>query len=96
VFGIGFWELAIIAVVALLVAGPQRLPEIARETGRVIAGLRRLLAEARRDLQRELHLEEDRELAHKIAELERLMQNAPDRSAPAISDQDNSLPRRQD
>ncbi|AFJ03117.1 Twin-arginine translocation protein TatB [Methylophaga frappieri] len=32
-FDIGFWELILIAVVALLVVGPERLPKLARVTG---------------------------------------------------------------
>ena len=40
-FGIGFPELVVIAVLALLVLGPQRLPELARAIGRGVAGLKR-------------------------------------------------------
>ena len=40
-FGIGFPELVVIVVLALLVLGPQRLPELARALGRGVAGLKR-------------------------------------------------------
>ena len=32
-FDIGFWELSLIAVIALLILGPERLPRAARELG---------------------------------------------------------------
>jgi len=40
-FGIGFPELVVILVLALLVLGPERLPEVARALGRGLAELKR-------------------------------------------------------
>lgn len=40
-FDIGFQELIMIAVVALVVVGPKRLPELAKTAGRVFADLKR-------------------------------------------------------
>lgn len=40
-FGIGMPELLVILVVALVVLGPQRLPELARQIGKAMAELRR-------------------------------------------------------
>ena len=37
-FGIGMPEVAVIIVVALLVLGPKRLPEVARALGKGLAG----------------------------------------------------------
>ncbi|MDH5409282.1 MAG: Sec-independent protein translocase protein TatB, partial [Gammaproteobacteria bacterium] len=42
-FDIGFWELAIIAVVGLLVIGPERLPGVARTAGMWIGRTRRFI-----------------------------------------------------
>ena len=38
----GFWELCVIALVALIVLGPERLPSVARSAGRIMANLRRV------------------------------------------------------
>ena len=63
-FDIGFPELLIVALVLLLVVGPERLPEVLRTVGRVVGSARRsfdtLKAELERevgadDLRRELH-----------------------------------------
>jgi sec-independent protein translocase protein TatB len=50
VFGIGMTELLVVLVVALLVLGPKRLPEIARSLGRGMAEFRRASTELRSSL----------------------------------------------
>jgi TatA/E family protein of Tat protein translocase len=49
-FDIGFSEMLIILVVALLVLGPKRLPEIARSLGRGLAEFRRTSEDIRRSV----------------------------------------------
>lgn len=53
-FGIGIPELLVIAVVATFVFGPDRLPEFARQAGRMIRQLRKLSQQARDDIRSEL------------------------------------------
>jgi len=54
VFDVGFWEIAIIAVIALIILGPERLPRAARTAGLWVGKARRTLAEVKRDIDREL------------------------------------------
>jgi sec-independent protein translocase protein TatB len=53
-----FWELALIAVIALLVVGPERLPELARQAGSRIGKAKRFVGSVRADIERELEAEE--------------------------------------
>ena len=54
-FDIGFAELVIIAVVALLVVGPERLPETIRTVSAWVGRLRRGFNDIKREVQQELH-----------------------------------------
>jgi len=57
-FDIGFWELLLIAVVALLVIGPERLPGVARKTGLWVGKMRRFVASVKADVDREIAADE--------------------------------------
>ena len=61
--GIGAWELFLIFVVALLVFGPRRIPELARGLGKGLHEIRRLSTE----LHREIHLAEAEDEQRKMA-----------------------------
>ena len=52
--GIGLPEFFVIAVVGMLVFGPDRLPEFARQAGRMVRQLRTLSRQARDDIRAEL------------------------------------------
>jgi len=54
VFGIGLPELAVIIVVAVVVFGPDRLPDFARQAGRFVRQVRRFTQAARDDIRSEL------------------------------------------
>jgi sec-independent protein translocase protein TatB len=60
-FDIGFWELCLIAVVALIVFGPEKLPGAARSAGLWIRRARRFMATIKQEIDRELHLQEARD-----------------------------------
>ena len=53
-FGVGLPELAVIAFVAILVFGPDKLPDFARQAGRMARKVREFAHEARDELREEL------------------------------------------
>ena len=53
-FGIGFGEFVVIAFLAVLVFGPDKLPELAQQAGRFLRQLRRFATNARDELRNEL------------------------------------------
>lgn len=57
-FDVGFSELVLISVIGLLVLGPQRLPKVAAEIGKWIGRARRTATQLRRQLEREIELED--------------------------------------
>ncbi|WP_323846283.1 Sec-independent protein translocase protein TatB [Microbulbifer magnicolonia] len=63
-FDIGFFELLLIGVVALLVVGPERLPDAVRTTSRWWSSIKRTLHNAREELEREVGADEIRRELH--------------------------------
>ena len=61
-FDIGFSELLVIAVVALIVIGPERLPKVARTMGHLFGRMQRYVNDVKADISREMELEELRKL----------------------------------
>lgn len=53
-FDIGFWELLVIAVVLLLVMGPERLPEVAKQAAFLVRKARQGMYRLRSEMQDEL------------------------------------------
>ncbi len=69
-FGIGMPELVIILVIALVVIGPHKLPELARSLGKGLAEFKRASEDFKRDLEQEAnkHDQDERErIAREIA-----------------------------
>jgi sec-independent protein translocase protein TatB len=58
VFDVGFSELMVIAVVALIVIGPERLPRVARTMGHLFGRLQRYVNDVKADINREIELDE--------------------------------------
>ncbi|WP_018508755.1 Sec-independent protein translocase protein TatB [Thiobacillus thioparus] len=57
-FDIGFSELVVIGVVALIVIGPERLPKVARTAGHLYGRLQRYVSSVKSDIGREIQLDE--------------------------------------
>jgi sec-independent protein translocase protein TatB len=65
-FDIGFTELVVIAVVALIVIGPERLPKTARTMGHLFGRLQRYVNDVKADINREIELDELRKLQKEV------------------------------
>lgn len=65
-FGIGFPELLLIAVLALVVIGPKRLPDLAKALGRGFAEFRRATDELKQSFEEETRVARARELREKL------------------------------
>jgi len=61
-FDVGFSEMVMIGLVALLVIGPERLPKIARLAGFWLGKTRSMIASVKDEIKQELHAEEMRQL----------------------------------
>jgi sec-independent protein translocase protein TatB len=65
-FDIGFSEIVVIAVVALVVLGPEKLPKTARTLGHLFGRLQRYVNDVKSDIKRELELDELRKLQQNV------------------------------
>ena len=65
-FDIGFSELFVIGIVALIVLGPERLPRVARTAGHLLGRLQRYVNDVKSDISREMQLEELRKLQSQV------------------------------
>ena len=78
-FDFGFWELAIVMVVALLVVGPERLPALAGQIGRWVGKAKRMIESVRSDIESEIKAAELKEILEKqqneIGELKEMLKD---------------------
>ena len=65
-FDVGFSEIVVIAVVALVVIGPERLPKAARTMGLLFGRLQRYVGDVKADISREMELDELRKLQKQV------------------------------
>ena len=74
-FDIGFSELLVIGVVALIVIGPERLPRVARTLGHLFGRMQRYVNDVKADISREMELDELRKLQANMQDAARSFQD---------------------
>ena len=88
-FDIGFWEIFLIGILALLVIGPERLPGAARSAGYWIGRARRYVEGVKNDVESEFDVSEFKRLLHnqevQITELQQKLNRKVDGEALATS-----------
>jgi len=89
-FDIGFWELMVVAIVVLLVVGPERLPGLARDAGFWVGKIRRFINHTRREIESELQITESKEFHQQLSDLDELLHDAPDQDPDFIAKQETA------
>jgi sec-independent protein translocase protein TatB len=88
-FDIGFWEIAIIGVVALIVIGPDKLPAVARTVGFWLGKGRRFVATVQDDFNREVNKAEELkrllEEQSKIKDMHEIIEQTVDDTKKSVS-----------
>jgi sec-independent protein translocase protein TatB len=75
-FDIGFSELIVIGVVALIVIGPERLPKVARTLGHLLGRAQRYVNDVKSDINREMQLDELKKLQTQVSESARSIEDS--------------------
>ena len=75
-FDIGFSELLVIAIVALIVIGPQRLPKVARTLGHLFGRMQRYVNDVKADISREMELDELKKMQASMEDTARSMRDS--------------------
>ncbi len=88
-FDVGFSELMVIAVVALLVLGPERLPKVARTAGHLLGRLQRYVNDVKADINREMQLDELRKMKQQIADSARDFEASVNKERVAVETEVN-------
>jgi len=83
-FDIGFTEIFVIGVVALVVIGPERLPRVAKTVGHLFGRMQRYVSEVKADINREIDLDE-------LRRLQSTMQDAARSIEQSVSSQVNLI-----
>jgi len=94
-FDIGFSEIVVIGVVALVVIGPERLPKTARTVGLLFGRLQRYVNDVKADISREMELDELRRLQDEMQgaarELESTVKGAASDMAAGVRNVESEL-----
>ncbi len=75
-FDVGFSELVVIGIVALVVIGPERLPKVARTAGHLLGRLQRYVNDVKADINREMQLDELKKLQSELQDSARSFEHS--------------------
>lgn len=89
-FDIGFTELLVIGVVALIVIGPERLPKVARTVGHLFGRMQRYVNDVKADISREMELDELKKLRSTVEDTARSFEHSVQKG---LSETENELNR---
>lgn len=84
-FDIGFFELSLIGVVALIVIGPDRLPGVARTVGKWFGRMNRFVANIKEDISKEIRDEDLKKILNEQQKLADEFKNVADQTQSSIN-----------
>ena len=90
-FDIGFSELVVIMVVALIVIGPERLPKVARTMGLLWGRAQRYINGVRADIERDMQMDELKQLKQKVEQEAAAAMQAASQAGQAVDNHLKSL-----
>ena len=90
-FDIGLSEMAVLAVVALVVLGPERLPKVARQAGLWMSKLRRYVDDVKSDINRQMELTELRNLQAQVTDAARDLKSSVESGVAEAQSQFNEV-----
>jgi len=90
-FDIGFSELLVIAVVALIVIGPQQLPKVARTLGHLFGRMQRYVNDVKADITREMELEELKKMQSSMEDAARSFHSSVNKEVSETESELNKL-----
>ncbi len=90
-FDIGFSEMMVVAVVALIVIGPERLPKVARTLGHLFGRMQRYVNDVKADISREMELDELRKLQATVQDAARAIEHTVNKEITSTESQLNSI-----
>lgn len=90
-FDVGFSELIMVGLIALLVIGPERLPKAARIAGYWLGKTRSTIANVKAEIKQELHAEEMRQLLQQQQSIAEELQHIASETEVAVDDIKQSI-----
>ncbi len=90
-FDVGFSEIVVIAVVALIVIGPERLPKVARTLGHLFGRMQRYVNDVKADISREMELDELRKLQASVQEAAQAIESTVNKQITSTESELNSI-----
>ncbi len=94
-FDMGFAEMMVIGIVALLVVGPERLPAVARSAGKWFAKIRNFVSSVKNDVEREFKTEELKKILEQqqdeLQSLKEAMHSGNNAESKSLKDEINSI-----
>ncbi len=90
-FDVGFSELLIAAVIALIILGPERLPRVARQAGEWLGKIQRYVNDVKSDVGRHMEIEELRRMQAEVTEAAHELKKSVDKGAAEAQKEVDSL-----